>query len=57
MHWLDIFANGVTEHLTPEQFETFKVECRDILKEHLYSEEEGWMLDYRRLRVRAVKIG
>jgi len=56
MHWLDIFANGVTEHLTPEQFETFKVECRDILKEKIYSEKEGWMLDYKRLRVRAVKI-
>ncbi|RUM72249.1 MAG: hypothetical protein DSZ08_01400, partial [Sulfurovum sp.] len=27
MHWLDIFANGVTEHLTAEQFETFKIEC------------------------------
>jgi len=56
MHWLDIFANGVTEHLTPEQSETFKVECRDILKEKIYSQEKGWMLDYKRLRVRAVKI-
>jgi len=55
IHWLDIFANGVTEHLTPEQFETFKVECRDILKEKIYSEENGWMVDYVRLRVRAVK--
>jgi len=56
-HWLDIFANGVTKHLSQEQFETFKAECRDILKTKIYSEEEGWMLDYIRLRVKAVKVG
>ena len=55
-NWLDIFANGVTKHLSKAQFETFKQECQEILKETIYSEEEGWMLDYRRLRVRAVKI-
>ena len=55
-NWLDIFANGVTKHLSKEQFEVFKEECRAILKERIYSEEEGWLLDYRRLRVRAVKI-
>ncbi|SFV66158.1 SAM-dependent methyltransferase [hydrothermal vent metagenome] len=55
MNWLDIFANGVTKHLSQEQFETFKSECRDILKTKIYSEEEGWILDYIRLRVRAVK--
>jgi len=32
MHWLDIFANGITSHLSQEQFEIFKHECRDILK-------------------------
>ena len=55
MHWLDIFANGVTKHLSKEQFKTFKVECRDILKTKIYSDEEGWMLDYVRLRVKAIK--
>ena len=55
-NWLDIFANGVTKHLSKEQFEIFKEECRAILKETIYSQEEGWMLDYKRLRVRAVKI-
>ena len=55
-NWLDIFANGVSKHLSKTQFETFKKECREILKETIYSEEEGWMLDYKRLRVRAVKI-
>ena len=57
VHWLDIFANGITENLTKEQFEMFKNECRDILIETNYSQEEGWMLDYMRLRVEAVKIG
>ena len=55
VNWLDIFANGVTKHLSLEQFETFKQECREILKESIYSEEEGWMLDYKRLRVKAIK--
>ncbi len=55
-NWLDIFANGVTKHLSQEQFEVFKKECREVLKERIYSQEEGWMLDYKRLRVRAVKI-
>jgi len=55
VHWLDIFANGITAHLSAEQFEVFKIECRDILLETNYSEEEGWVLDYVRLRVKAVK--
>ncbi len=54
-NWLDIFANGVTKHLSAEQFETFKEECREILKETIYSQKEGWMLDYKRLRVKAIK--
>jgi len=57
MHWLDIFTNGVTEHLDRGQFEMFKVECREILRPMLYTEEQGWVLDYVRLRVKAVKIG
>jgi len=56
VHWLDIFANGITEHLSKEQFEMFKNECRNILVETNYSENEGWVLDYVRLRVEAVKI-
>jgi 2-isopropylmalate synthase len=54
-NWLDIFANGVTSHLTQEQFEVFKKEVIEILKTKIYSESEGWMLDYKRLRVKAVK--
>jgi len=55
VYWLDIFANGITEHLNKEQFEVFKSECRDILVNTIYSEDEGWILDYVRLRVEAVK--
>jgi len=55
-NWLDIFANGVAKNLSPEQFETFKEECSKIAKEHIYSEKDGWILDYVRLRVRAIKL-
>jgi len=54
-NWLDIFANGVTSHLSQEQFIVFKQETTEILRSKIYSEKEGWMLDYMRLRVRAVK--
>ncbi len=54
-HWLDIFANGVTSHLSEEQYEVFKKETTEILKSTIYSDDNGWMLDYRRLRVKAVK--
>jgi len=54
-NWLDIFANGVTSHLTSEQFEVFKKESTEILRDKIYTEEEGWMLDYKRLRVKALR--
>ncbi len=54
-NWLDIFANGVTSHLSTEQYEVFKKEVIKILKTTIYSEKEGWMLDYKRLRVKAIK--
>ena len=53
-NWLDIFANGVTSHLNAEQYEVFKKETTKILKSKIYTEDEGWMLDYKRLRVKAV---
>ena len=55
-NWLAIFTNGVTEHLTLEQKEQFRHEVREILKEKIYSEEEGWVADYVHLRVEAVKL-
>ena len=54
--WLEIFANGVTAHLSKEQYKIFKIECISYLKEHIYTEKEGWVLDYVRLRVKATKL-
>ncbi len=54
-NWLDIFANGITSHLTKTQFEIFKHECKEILIKTNYSKDEGWMVDYKRLRLKAVK--
>ena len=54
--WLEIFANGVTAHLSKEQFELFKDECIGYLKEHIYTQKDGWMLDYARLRIKAIKL-
>ena len=54
-NWIDIFANGVTSHLSTEEYTVFKKEAIDILKTTIYSEKEGWMLDYKRLRVKAIK--
>ena len=54
--WLEIFANGVTAHLNNEEFELFKMECKEYLKEHIYTQKDGWVLDYVRLRVKAIKL-
>jgi len=55
VHWLEIFANGITMHLSKEQFEIFKTECREILKEKIYRKDNVWVIDYVWLRVKAVK--
>jgi 2-isopropylmalate synthase len=54
-NWLDIFANGITSSLTNEQKEVFKQEVCTILKPKLFSTQDGWHLDYVRLRLRAIK--
>ncbi len=54
-HWLEIFTGGVTTHLSPEQTQAFRTRVRERLKDTIYTEEEGWIADYVRLRVRAVK--
>jgi 2-isopropylmalate synthase len=56
INWLDIFANGVIEHLNDEQKRRFKEDVVRILKPKLYTKQNGWVLDYQRLRVKAVKI-
>ena len=55
-NWLAVFTNGVTEHLTLEQKEQFRHEVREILKDKIYRDDEGWVADYVRLRVEAVKL-
>jgi len=54
-NWLAVFTNGVTEHLSRSQTEQFRAEVRALLKETNYTETEGWMADYVRLRVKAIK--
>ncbi|MFA5215730.1 2-isopropylmalate synthase [Sulfuricurvum sp.] len=54
-NWLDLFANGVTAHLSREEFSVFKEEVRAIVKPALYDENDGWHVDYVRLRVKAVR--
>ena len=54
--WLEIFANGVTAHLGKEQLELFKTECKEYLKEHIYTKDVGWVIDYVRIRVKATKL-
>jgi len=55
-HWLDIFANGIASDLTEEQKVVFKREVREILKNKIHTNENGWVADYVRLRVRAMKV-
>ncbi len=54
-NWLAVFTNGVTEHLDESQTEVFRHEVRELLKPKLYSKEKGWVADYIRIRVKAVK--
>ena len=55
-NWLDIFANGIVSHLTSEQQLNFKQEVREILKPKIYTEKNGWVADYVRLRFKAIKV-
>ena len=55
-NWLDIFTNGVTSKLNSKQKEQFKSEVKKLLEPKLYSIKEGWVADYVRLRVKAIKI-
>jgi trans-aconitate methyltransferase len=53
--WLKVFANFATAHLTQEQHERFLDQVEAIVKPRLYSDELGWMADYKRLRFVATK--
>lgn len=54
-HWLDIFANGIVSHLSIKDQQSFKEKVGEILKLKLYSEKDGWVVDYVRLRLKATK--
>lgn len=55
IQWLRIFANGITNNLTKEQQEKFLKEAESRLYPLIYSEPEGWVADYVRLRFKAIK--
>ena len=54
-NWLTIFANGIVSHLSPSQQVTFKEEVKNLLKPKLFTQEDGWVADYVRLRLKATK--
>lgn len=53
--WLEIFAEGITRHLSQAQKTVFLGAVRDKLAAVLYTESDGWVADYVRLRFAAVK--
>ncbi|RUM62071.1 MAG: SAM-dependent methyltransferase [Sulfurimonas sp.] len=54
-HWLALFSNGVTAQLSHNQVVQFRQEVRERLRATNYTDANGWMADYVRIRVRAVK--
>lgn len=55
-NWLDIFANGIISHLDDAEQQRFKQQVRTILESKIYSEQDGWVADYVRLRLKVEKI-
>ena len=54
--WLKIFARQITHGLNEDQTETFYQEAESLLKPVLYTEKDGWVADYVRLRFAASKV-
>jgi len=54
--WLEIFADGITAALSADQRECFRQEVLRRLRPTNYREGSGWIIDYVRLRLKAVKI-
>jgi len=54
-NWLEIFTNIYTSHLTERQTELFRNRVKELLEDKLYSPENGWIADYVRLRLKAMK--
>ena len=53
--WLEIFAEGITSHLSQEQQTAFLRLVKGKLISVLYTEQNGWVADYVRLRFEATK--
>lgn len=53
--WLEIFAAGIINHLSREQKTTFLRSVKGKLLSVLYTEQNGWVADYVRLRFEATK--
>lgn len=53
--WLKVFANRHTEEFTNEEKELFYKEVEDYCRPMLWTEENGWVADYVRLRFLAIK--
>ena len=53
--WLKVFANGITNHLNSEEQEFFINEVEKRLKPIIFSEDNGWIADYVRIRFKATK--
>lgn len=54
--WLDIFANSIHRQLSDEQKIRFFNAVERKVKSALFSEQEGWVADYVRLRFKAIKL-
>ncbi|WP_457623166.1 class I SAM-dependent methyltransferase [Persephonella sp.] len=54
-NWLEIFTNVYTSHLTKNQTKLFRSRVKELLKSRIYTLKNGWVADYVRLRLRALK--
>ncbi|NET54354.1 MAG: class I SAM-dependent methyltransferase [Merismopedia sp. SIO2A8] len=54
--WLKIFANYIISGLSPEMERHFLEQVERLVRPTLYSENDGWVADYVRLRFYAIKV-
>ncbi len=50
-NWLDVFANGILENLNVQQQINFKQKVREILKTKVFTQKDGWVVDYVDIRI------
>lgn len=54
--WLEIFTDSIVSQLSAEQKTRFFTEVKAKVTSELYSEQEGWVADYVRLKFKATKL-